>query len=257
VCGVGGNGGVIGISFGMGFINPKDAEKLRLATDTESEAPTLSGKALDEYAAENAHKLFGTRTKVVATVEDVADHIDHAVKTAGIDHVGIGSDFDGIAATANGLEDVSKMPVLVAVLLERGYSETDLKKILAGNFLRVIREVTGGETVGKMPMKTARIQRFGPASAVTIDDLAQPEPGARELLVRVKAAGVGHWDALVREGKVQGEPLPLILGAELSGIIEAIGPGVSGFKAGDEVYGATNEHFTGGYAEYALPSTLR
>src|SRR5215510_5357597 len=138
------NGGVIGITFGMGFINPKDAEKLRLATDTESEAPTLTGKALDEYAAENAQKLFGTRTSVVATVEDVADHIDHAVKVAGIDHVGIGSDFDGIAATANGLEDVSKMPVLVAVLLERGYPETDLKKILAGNFLRVIREVTGG-----------------------------------------------------------------------------------------------------------------
>jgi len=138
------NGGVIGITFGMGFINPKDAEKLRLATDTESEAPTLTGKALDEYAAENAHKLFGTRTKVLATVEDVADHIDHAVKIAGIDHVGIGSDFDGIAATANGLEDVSKMPALVAVLLERGYPEADLKKILAGNFLRVIREVTGG-----------------------------------------------------------------------------------------------------------------
>ena len=51
-------------------------------------------------------------------------------------------------------------------------------------------------------MKAARIQRFGPASAITIDDLAQPEPGAGELLVRVKAAGVGHWDTLVREGKV-------------------------------------------------------
>ena len=144
LCALARNGGVIGITFGMGFINPKDAEKLKSATDTESEAPTLTGKALDEYAAENAHKLFGTRAKVVATVEDVADHIDHAVKIAGIDHVGIGSDFDGIAATANGLEDVSKMPALVAVLLKRGYPEADLKKILAGNFLRVIREVIGG-----------------------------------------------------------------------------------------------------------------
>src|SRR5262245_35551128 len=143
LCALARNGGVIGITFGMGFINPKDAEKLKSATDTESEAPTLTGKALDEYAAQNAHKLLGTRTSVVATVEDVADHIDHAVKIAGIDHVGIGSDFDGIAATANGLEDVSKMPVLVAVLLKRGYPETDLKKILARNFLRVIREVTG------------------------------------------------------------------------------------------------------------------
>jgi membrane dipeptidase len=137
------NGGVIGICFGMGFINPRDAEALRAATRTESDAPSLTGKALDEYAAENASKLFETRVTVVATVEDVADHIDHAVKIAGIDHVGIGSDFDGIAAAANGLEDVSKMPALIAVLLKRGYAERDLKKILGENFLRVIREVTG------------------------------------------------------------------------------------------------------------------
>lgn len=137
------NGGVIGICFGMGFINPRDAEALRSATETEAEAPSLTGRALDQYAAENAQKLFGERATVVATVEDVADHIDHAVKIAGIDHVGIGSDFDGIAATANDLEDVSKMPALVAVLLKRGYSETDLKKILGENHLRVVREVTG------------------------------------------------------------------------------------------------------------------
>lgn len=137
------NGGVIGINFGMGFINPKDVEALRLATETEAEAPTLTGKALDKYAMENARKLFGKRTRVVATVEDVADHIDHAVKIAGIEHVGIGSDFDGISSTANGLEDVSKMPALVAVLLQRGYPECDLKKILGENTLRVVREVTG------------------------------------------------------------------------------------------------------------------
>ena len=138
------NGGVIGINFGMGFINPRDAEALRSATDTEAEAPSLTGKALDEYAAENAQKLFGKRATVVATVEDVADHIEHAVKVAGIDHVGIGSDFDGIAGTANGLEDVSKMPALVAVLLRRGYAESDLKKILGENHLRVVCEATGG-----------------------------------------------------------------------------------------------------------------
>src|SRR5262249_14530730 len=106
-------------------------------------------------------------------------------------------------------------------------------------------------------MKAAQIQRFGPASVITIDDLPRPEPSYGELLVRVRAAGVGHWDALIRQGKVQGEPLPLILGSELSGIVEAIGAGVSGFKTGDEVYGATNEHFTGGYAEYALTSARR
>jgi membrane dipeptidase len=137
------NGGVIGINFGMGFINPKDADALRSATETEAEAPPLTGRALDEYAAKNAEKLFGKRAQVVATLEDVADHIDHAVKIAVIDHVGIGSDFDGIAGTANGLEDVSKMPALVAVLLQRGYTERDLKKILGENHLRVVRQVTG------------------------------------------------------------------------------------------------------------------
>lgn len=79
----------------------------------------------------------------MATLEDVADHIDHAVEIAGIDCVGIGSDFDGISGTVNGLEDVSKMPAPVAVLLKRGYAESDLKKILGGNLLRVVREVTG------------------------------------------------------------------------------------------------------------------
>src|SRR5262245_22142945 len=103
-------------------------------------------------------------------------------------------------------------------------------------------------------MRAARVLLFGPPSVITIDDVSQPEAGAGQLLVRVKAAGVGHWDALIREGKVELEPLPLILGSELSGIVEAIGAGVSEFKLGDEVYGATNEQFSGAYAEYALPS---
>ena len=104
-------------------------------------------------------------------------------------------------------------------------------------------------------MKAARVLRFGPPSVITNADVPQPEPGAGQLLVHVKAAGVGNWDALIREGKVELQPLPLILGSELSGIVEAMGPEVSGFKLGDEVYGATNEQFSGAYAEYALPST--
>lgn len=102
-------------------------------------------------------------------------------------------------------------------------------------------------------MKAARLLRFGPPDVIRNDDLPRPEPGSGQLLVRVKAAGVGNWDALVREGKLPNESLPLILGFELSGIVEAIGAGVSGFKSGDEVYGATNEQLTGGYAEYAVP----
>lgn len=103
-------------------------------------------------------------------------------------------------------------------------------------------------------MKAARVLRFGPPSVIANDDLPRPKAGVGQLLVRVEAAGVGNWDALIREGKVELQPLPLILGSELSGIVEAIGGEVSGFKPGDEVYGATNEQFSGAYAEYALAS---
>src|SRR5262249_46050679 len=101
-------------------------------------------------------------------------------------------------------------------------------------------------------MKAARIPRFGPPSVITNEDRPQPDPAAGRLLVRVTAAGVGTWDALIREGKVKLQPLPLTLGSELSGIVEGIGTEVSGFKLGDEVYGATNEQFSGAYAEHAL-----
>jgi len=73
------------------------------------------------------------------------------------------------------------------------------------------------------------------------------------LLVRVEAAGVGNWDALFREGESKLEPLPIILGSDISGTVEALGPEVSGFEPGDAVYGSTNPQFSGGYAEYAVP----
>jgi len=137
------NGGVIGINFGEGFINPKDAEALKAAIKTLSNAPTLFGKELDDYANRDARNEIEAHTKVAATVEDVFAHIDHAVKIAGIDHVGIGSDFDGITGPPNGLEDVSKMPNLIAALIKHCYSDADIKKIFGENYLRVIRIVTG------------------------------------------------------------------------------------------------------------------
>ena len=106
-------------------------------------------------------------------------------------------------------------------------------------------------------MKAARVLRLGPPSVISIDEVARPDPGAGQVLVRVKAAGVGNWDALIREGKVQLQPPPLILGAELSGTVEAVGADVPKFKTGDEVYGATNEQFSGAYAEYAVPFAAR
>jgi|SRR5262249_20631115 len=70
-------------------------------------------------------------------------------------------------------------------------------------------------------MKAARVLQFGPPGVITNDDAPQPKAGAGQLLVRVKASGVGNWDALIREGKVELQPLPIILGSELSGIVEA------------------------------------
>lgn len=111
----------------------------------------------------------------------------------------------------------------------------------------------GNKRAGQM--KAARVLRFGPPSVIENDDLPRPEPADGQVLVRVKAAGVGPWDALIREGKSGIEQtLPLILGSELSGIVDAVGAGVTGFRRGDEVYGSTNQQFTGGYAEYVLAS---
>jgi NADPH:quinone reductase-like Zn-dependent oxidoreductase len=102
-------------------------------------------------------------------------------------------------------------------------------------------------------MKAARISEFGSLDVITVAEMERPEPGPGQVLVRVKAAGVGPWDALVREGKSGiPQPLPLILSSDISGIVQSIGPGVNAFQVGDEIYGITNDHFTGAYAEYAV-----
>ena len=105
-------------------------------------------------------------------------------------------------------------------------------------------------------MRAARIHRFGPPDVIVIDDVSRPVPGDGEILIRVAAAGVGPWDALIREGKSEvSPPPPLTLGSDLSGVVEAVGPGVTGFNPGDEVYGITNPQFCGANAEYALASS--
>jgi NADPH:quinone reductase-like Zn-dependent oxidoreductase len=106
-------------------------------------------------------------------------------------------------------------------------------------------------------MRAAQIVEYGPPGVIQVANIPRPQPQSGQLLVRVKAAGVGPWDALFREGEVQLQPLPLVLGSDLSGIVEAIGADVSAFKVGDEVYGATNEQFTGAYSEFALASATK
>jgi NADPH:quinone reductase-like Zn-dependent oxidoreductase len=102
-------------------------------------------------------------------------------------------------------------------------------------------------------MKAGRIHRFGAPDVIAIDDLPRPTPGPGEVLVRVANAGVGPWDALIREGKsVVNPPLPITLGSDLSGSVEAVGSGVTESKPGDKVYGVTNPEFIGAYAQFAL-----
>lgn len=139
------NGGVVGINFAPGFVNQDDArQEMSAISGMAARQSPLAGRALDDYAREEHFRDFApSRRAVHARLDDVADHIEHAVKIAGIDHVGIGSDFDGIQSAPRGLEDVSQMPVLTAVLLKRGCTPADIRKIMGGNFLRVYREVVG------------------------------------------------------------------------------------------------------------------
>jgi len=139
------NGGVVGINFGGGFLNQKEADNdMRSINAIGGAEPNLTGKALDDYMI-NMHMKNDWKhpRKSMASLDDVVAHIDHVVKVAGIDHVGIGSDFDGISDAPRGLEDESKMPALTAALLQHGYSESDIKKIMGQNTLRVMREVIG------------------------------------------------------------------------------------------------------------------
>lgn len=104
-------------------------------------------------------------------------------------------------------------------------------------------------------MKALRVHKFGGPDALVIDELPIPSPGPGELLVRVAAAGVGPWDALIREGKSKvSPPPPLTLGSDLSGVVHAVGPEVAGFEVGEQVYGVTNPQFCGACAEYAVAS---
>ncbi|MFE1599480.1 NADP-dependent oxidoreductase [Methylobacterium sp. ID0610] len=100
-----------------------------------------------------------------------------------------------------------------------------------------------------------RVHAFGPPTVMSFEPVPRPEPGAGEVLVRVHAAGVGPWDGWIRAGRsVLPQPLPLTLGSDLSGVVEAVGPGVTAYAAGDEVFGVTNPRFVGAYAEYAVAS---
>jgi membrane dipeptidase len=138
------NGGVIQINFGSTFVNQisRDYGDARMAAGKLylADNPELTEAFLyREYSAifEKDHGPLP-----FASIDDVLDHFDHVVKLTGVDHVGIGSDYDGVGdSLPDGLKDVSSYPNLIAGLLKRGYSEEDVRKILGENLLRVWEEV--------------------------------------------------------------------------------------------------------------------
>src|SRR3954452_22733175 len=104
-------------------------------------------------------------------------------------------------------------------------------------------------------MMAWRVHEFGPPQTMTFESVPRPNPGPGEVLVKVRAAGVGPWDGWIRSGNsALPQPLPLTLGSDLAGDIEAVGPDVTDVRIGDQVYGVTNPRFIGAYAEYAVAS---
>jgi membrane dipeptidase len=155
------NGGVVMVDFVTDFISAEAAAYDRRLGEERARRQTLHPKdAAAVNAAIEAWRKANPAPTV--TIAQVADHIDHIRKVAGIDHIGIGSDFDGISSTIVGLEDVSTFPALTAELLRRGYSDDEVKKILGLNVLRVMRQA---EAVA------ARLQKTRGPSAALIEQL--------------------------------------------------------------------------------------
>jgi membrane dipeptidase len=129
------NGGIVMVNFNPGFVS----EAVRLYEDSmEARARALRAAGADAASIAESTKVWAARAPK-ATLAQVADHIEHIRAVAGVDHVGLGSDFDGITEVPVGLEDVSKFPDLIAELLRRGWSEQDVRKVAGLNALRVLR----------------------------------------------------------------------------------------------------------------------
>jgi membrane dipeptidase len=141
------NGGVIMINYHAGFLS----EEFRVASEKKSGDVVQAMAAMSKKCGGNEacttleseridHEAMAKGELPTVTWEKIVEHIDHAVKVAGADHVGLGSDFDG-ATMPIGMEDASKLPKITDALLKRGYAEADIEKILGGNILRVMEAV--------------------------------------------------------------------------------------------------------------------
>ena len=159
------NGGVVMVTFVPAFVSPEAA-----AWDAESQRQGDRLKATVSDTAERrklSEQWKEAHPQPRATLKQVADHIEHVRKVAGVDHVGIGSDFDGIDTVPEGLEDVSKFPHLFAELIRRGWSDADLKKLAGGNILRALRAAEA---------TAARLQKTRQPSTKVIEELDRSGP---------------------------------------------------------------------------------
>jgi len=131
------NGGVVMVNFFSGFVVPASAKILSegLVERQRLEAEKLEFKEIET----RMEQWYKEHEFPAGTIHDVVDHIDHIAGTAGIDHVGLGSDFDGVTKLPAQLDDVAAYPLITQELLNRGYSHEDVKKILGENFMRVFR----------------------------------------------------------------------------------------------------------------------
>ena len=139
------NGGVCMINFFSAFISDDVAQVIMKAQKRPKKNGDPNGGTEempdDRTDWDTYLEWFQTLGCPTSTLDQVADHIFHAAEVAGIDHVGIGSDFDGVPSLPHGLETASGLPALTARLLERGMSETDAEKVLGGNFMRVFEQI--------------------------------------------------------------------------------------------------------------------
>jgi membrane dipeptidase len=163
------NGGVVMVDFVPSFVNQRAREySIHRKGVEESLKERYRGEPERAKSEFEAWKVANPPPPV--QISDVADHIDHIRKTAGIDHIGIGSDFDGISQTVIGLSSVADYPNLFAELLRRGYSESDLKKISGQNILRVMR---GAEEVARRLQK----ERLPSEAAIAAEERRQAPEG--------------------------------------------------------------------------------
>jgi membrane dipeptidase len=162
------NGGVIMVTFVPGFISPEVvAYNKQLGEQQKASAARHPNDGASIKA--DLEAWIKANPEPRATVSQIADHVDHIKKIAGIDHIGIGSDFDGITSVPAGLEDTSKYPALFAELLRRGYTDADVQKIMGRNILRVMRQA---EAVAK------KLQTERSPSLARLVDLDGPQSKA-------------------------------------------------------------------------------